>query len=360
MTSDLALVAERRGGLAALLGLLLLEEPGEGITDYVAGVAALEPLGSGDPAIATEFERTFLRGVPLYESVFLSADGQQGGATVNTLVEQYARLGFSEHRDGRWRVAGADHLGLQLRCLAQLCNEEATAWRAGTPDKAIELVETERTFVAHHIAGWAPMAIRCAIHLAGEGAYAPLLHAVADHLAEEFDRLRPAPDLGSASVVEPLPVNLGPARLTRLLLAPSTCGTWLSTTTIAAASRTINAPWRPSDTRASLRHVIDDAQSSGDLDVVLEPIARDLDAAIEWYQHDAVSSPGNAANAAYWARTALTMRDYLANLAETGLRRKDGSLFAETITIEGPDAARLADAVDRVVTSLRAEGFQVS
>lgn len=359
MTSDLALIAERRGGLAALLGLLLLEEPGVRVSDYVAGIAALEPLGSGDPAIATEYERTFLRGVPLYESVFLSDDGQQGGATVNTLVEHYGHLGFSEHRDNRWRVAGPDHLGLQLRCLAQLCHEEATAWRAGTPDKAMELVESERTFVAHHIAGWAPVAIRCAIQGAGEGAYAPLLHAIAEHLNEEFDRLRPAPALGSESVVDALPVNLGPARLTRLVLAPSTCGTWLNTTTITLASRAIGAPWRPSDTRTSLRHVIDDAQNSGDLDVVLEPIARDLDAAIEWYEREAVVIPGNAANAQHWALTAQTMRGYLANLAESGLRRRDDSLFGETITIEGPDAAALADAVDTLVKGLRAEGFHV-
>jgi TorA maturation chaperone TorD len=359
MTSDLALIAERRGGLAALLGLLLLEEPGADLSDYVNGVAALEPLGSGDPAIATEYERTFLRGVPLYESVFLSQDGQQGVVAVDVLIEQYERFGFSEHLDNRWRVAGPDHLGLQLRCLAHLCHEEATAWRAGTPDKAMELVESERTFVAHHIAGWAPVAIHCAIQGAGEGAYAPLLHAVAEHLGEEFDRLRPAPDLGGEPTIESLPVNLGPARLTRLLLAPSTCGTWLSATTIAHAARAIGAPWRPSDTRTSLRHVVDDAQNSGDLDVMLEPIARDLDAAIEWHQRDAAASPGNAANAQHWARTAQAMRGYLTDLAESGLRRNHDAGFAETITIEGSDAAALADTVDTLIKGLRAEGFHV-
>ena len=359
MTGDLALIAERRGGIAALLGLLLLEEPGPRIGDYVSGIESLAPLGSGDPAIATEYERTFLRGVPLYESVFRSDDGQQGGNTVNTVTEQYGRLGFTEHLGNRWRVAGPDHLGLQLRCLAHLCHEEAMAWRAGTPDKAMELVESERTFLAHHVAGWAPVAIHCALRFAGDGAYAPLLHAVADHLTEEFDRLRPAPDLGSTIVTNPLPINLGPARLTRLLLAPDTCGSWLSSAVIGHASRSIGAPWRPSDSRASLRHVIEDAQNTGDLHIVLEPIAEHLDAAIEWYNQDAVLAPGNAANAQQWAATAQSMRDYLADLAETGLRRKGSAVFSEGVTIEGLDAAVLADVVDQLVQSLRRDGFQV-
>ena len=121
MTTDLALIAERRGATAALLGLLLLEEPGPAIADYVESVPALAALGSGDPAIATDYERTFLRGVPLYESVFCSDDGQQGGDRVGTLIERYDRIGFTEHREQRWRIAGPDHLGKM----------SATAWSNG-------------------------------------------------------------------------------------------------------------------------------------------------------------------------------------------------------------------------------------
>jgi len=359
MTGDLALIAERRGGLAALLGLLILEEPGPKIGDYVVGIPALAPLGTGEPAITIEFERTFLRGVPLYQSVFFSHDGQQGGDTVGTLIEQYEKLGFTEHRENRWRVAGPDHLGLQLRCLGQLCHDEASAWRAGTPDKAMELVEAERTFLAHHVAGWAPVAIDCAMRCVGDGPYGPVLQAIADHLTEEFDRLRPAPDLGGSTVVEPLPLNLGPARLTRLLLAPATCGTWLTSTIIGRASRAIGAPWRPSDTRASLRHIIEDAQSTNDLDVMLEPIAEHLDATIAWCEHDAERAPGNAANARQWCATAQAMRDYLAELAATGLRRKSHNGFRETITVEGSDAEQLADAIDKLVTELRRSGLRV-
>lgn len=359
MTSDLALIADRRGGLAALLGLLTLEEPGPGLAPLVADIPALAPLALGDQAIATEYERVFLRGVPLYESVFRNEDGQHGGETVTAIVEGYERLGFSEHLDRPWRVAGADHLGLQLRCLAHLCHEEAVAWRSGTPDKAMEMVETERTFLAHHLAGWAPVAVHCAIRCAGESAYSPLLAAIADHLNEEFDRLRPAPDLGSQIDVEPLPTNLGPARLSRLLLAPATSGTWLSSTVIGRASRSVGAPWRPSDTRSALRHVIEDAHDTGDLPILLEPIVDNLDEAIAWHHQDAAHSPGNAANARRWALTTTSMRDRLVQVVESGLHGRSPSTAAETFTVIGSDPGRLTEVIDRIVSDLRRQGYCV-
>jgi TorA maturation chaperone TorD len=360
MTSDLALIAERRGGLAALLGLLTLEEPGPGLAPLLADVPALAPLACDDAVIATEYERVFLRGVPLYESVFHSDDGQHGGETVATVVERYERLGFGEHLDRRWRVAGADHLGLQLRCLAQLCREEATAWRSGTPDAAMETIEAERAFLADHLATWAPVAVHFAIRCAGEGAYGPLLTAIDDHLTAELDRLRPAPDLGSQIDVEPLPANLGPARLSRLLLAPSSCGTWLSSTEIGMASRAIGAPWRPSDTRAALRHVIEDANETGDLPLLLKHIAGNLDEAIPVHRQNAARSPGNAANSRRWLLAAESMRARLGQIAESGL---DGgsaaAAAAESFTVSGPDPARLTEVVDTIVADLRRQGFRV-
>jgi len=359
MTSDLALIAERRGGLAALLGLLTLEEPGPGLAPLVADIPALAPLASGEPAIATEYARVFLRGVPLYESVFRNEDGQHGGETVTAIVERYERLGFSEHLDQGWRVAGADHLGLQLRCLAHLCHEEAAAWRSGTPDKAMEMVETERTFLAHHLAGWAPVAVHFAIRCAGESAYSSLLAAIADHLTGEFDRLRPAPDLGSQIDIEPLPTNVGPARLSRLLLAPATSGTWLSSTVIGRASRSIGAPWRPSDTRSALRHIIEDAHDTGDLSILLEPIVDNLDEAIAWHHQDAAHSPGNAENARRWALTAESMRERLVQIVESGLHGRSPSMAAETFTVSGSDPACLTEVIDRIVSDLRSQGYCV-
>ena len=359
MTTDLALIAERRGGLAAVLGLLVLEEPGPGIAGLVAGVPALASLATSDPAIATEYERVFLRGVPLYESVFRSDDGQHGGETLGIVVESYERYGFTEYLEPRWRVAGVDHLGLQLRCLAHLCHQEATAWRAGTPDKAMEAVEAERSFLAQHLAAWAPVAVDGALRSMGEGAYTAVFEAIADQLTEEFDRLRPAPLLSSDIEIETLPDNMGPARLSRLLLAPATSGTWLSSTIIGRASRAIGAPWRPSDTRASLRHVLDDAENTGDLDVVLEPIAAALDDAITAHRRHTEESPGNAMHSEFWRRTAEQTLERLTHIANSGLYHRDHAMHSETFTISAPDSERLADVIDTMIGTLRRQGLCV-
>ncbi|MEK7424641.1 MAG: molecular chaperone TorD family protein [Actinomycetota bacterium] len=364
MTTDLALIAERRGALAALLGLLLLEEPGPGLADLVADLPALAPLGSGDADIATEYERVFLRGVPLYESVFRSDDGQHGGEILAACVDDYQLVEFDEHDAGRWRVAGADHLGIQLRCYARLCLDEAGAWRAETPDRAMSSVETERAFLANHVAPWATVAVDAAIELACDGPYRQVLEAVAELLAEEYDRLRPAPSFGGPGAADPLPANplpanLGHARLARLLLAPATCGTWLSPAVIAAASRSIGAPWRPSDTRAALRHLIETAAATDDLSVVLAPLAGALGEAAGRHRESASQSPGNAENALRWAATAAEMLALVERIAELGLRHNDTTEVVETLSIGGLDAGELADAVDTVVDQLRSKGFRV-
>ena len=359
MSADLAMIAERRGAIAALLGLLILEEPGADLAPLVAEIPALAALGSGDPTMATEYERVFLRGVPLYESVFLSDDGQHGGEIISAIVEHYERLGFNEYLDKRWRIAGPDHLGLELRCLAHLCHQEATAWRDGAPDLAMEAVEAERMFLAQHLAGWATVAVQSLQYFAGDGAYGAVLQAIADHLGEEFERLRPAPDLGSPIELDVLPTNLGPARLSRLLLAPATCGTWITSAVIGQASRSIGAPWRPSDTRSALRHVLDDAENNGELHVVLEPIAESIDQAIARHYAAAQRSPGNAAHARRWAVIAETMRARLALVAENGMYRRDQLMVTETFSVSGPDQNYLADAIDTLITELRRKGLCV-
>lgn len=359
MTGDLALIAGRRGGLAALLGLLLLEEPGPALGDLVADLPALAPLASGGPELATEYERVFLRGVPLYESVFRSDDGQQGGAPLTAVVERYERLGYGEHTDRRWRIAGADHLGLELRCLAQLCGDEAEAWRADTPDRAVSAVEAERALLADHLAAWAPVALGAAAQVAADGPYRAVLDAASTFLDEECERLRPAPAFGPDPGLLPLPAHLGPARLARLLLAPATSGTWLATDVIAGAARSIGAPWRPSDNRTALRHVIEAAADTNELPQVLEPLLGALRSAADAHRDTAGRSPGNAANARAWAARADAMGDRLGRVAAHGLRPGGPARAAEVLSISGTDAARLADAVDAIVEQLRSTGFTV-
>ncbi len=383
MTRDLALLADRRAGIAALLGTLLLEEPGPHLADLVSAVPSLGPLADGDPVLPSEYERVFLRGVPLHESVFRSDDGQQGGEHVSVLAARYVRLGFDEAQQGRWRVAGIDHIGLHLRCLAELCRAEAKAWRSGTPDEAVAAIEVERSFLADHVAPWATVALEAAEHVATGGPYQPLLHAAIEFLDEEYNRLRPAPDLGRVLAAAgddgrhagvgagdgdggiaagrtggTVATALGPQRLARVLLAPAACGAWIGRDTIAAAAAAIGAPWRPLDTRGSLRLLISSALDSGELAVLLGPLAQSLRAAADHHQASALASPGNADTSQRWASVAGAMAARLERIAADGLADNQSGA-AETLTVAGADTAELADTLDRIVVELRASGFTV-
>jgi TorA maturation chaperone TorD len=358
-TRDLALIAERRGGLASLLGLLLLSEPGPGLAELVADIPALVPLGSGDASMASEYERVFLRGVPLYESGFRSSDGQQGGDWLSGVVDTYEQVGFSEHRGHPWRIAGVDHLGIELRCHAHLCFEEAAAWRSDTPDQAVAAVESERSLFAQHIVAWAPVALRAALVAAADGPYRAVIASVIEFLDEEIERLRPSPDFGEPFEVEALPTNYGPARLARLILAPGSAGAWLSTEAITQSARAVGSPWRPSDTRAALRHLIEAAQDTDDLGDVLGPIIAEFEAELSVYRQRNIAQPAAGAMWREWSTRISQMLRLLHELTDRRRLSLAPGVFAETLRISGVDQSVLADAVDRVVNELRQAGLNV-
>ncbi|MGI9052853.1 MAG: molecular chaperone TorD family protein [Ilumatobacteraceae bacterium] len=361
VTGDLALLAERRAGLAALLGLLVLEEPGPGLADYVAEHPAIAALASAGTASATEYERIFLRGVPLYESVFRSDDGQHGGDVLAEVVERYALVRFDEHAERRWRIAGPDHLGMELRCYATLCHDEAVAWRDEVPDVAVAAVETERTFLADHLSVWAQCAIEATVRVAGRSAYVAVLEAIDAFLGEEHERLRPRPRLGAGAVAAAvgLPGNVGPARLARLLLAPATCGAWLDGSDIAAAARAIGAPWRASDTRSGLRQLIEAADGGGELATLLAPLREAVQRAGARHAARAGDEPGNEVTWRSWQAQAVAMAALLDEIVERNRLAAPASEGSERLTVFGADPSALADEIDAVVATLRVNGWRV-
>ena len=359
MTSDLAALAERRAGLAALLGLLLIEEPGPELGDLVGGHPSLAPLASGDPAIAGDYERIFLRGVAPYESVFRSDDGQQGGPVLAELLATYERIGYDEFRDGRWRVAGADHLGLELRCLAGLCLAEAAAWRDDDPAHAVEAVDNERRFLADHLSRWAQPALDAAAAFADGSPYLAVIEATSEFLAAEHDRLRPRPVLGAIEPPAPLPTNLGPARLARLLLAPASAGCWLSRDAVSRAADAIGSPWRPSDTRSALRHLVQAAEDSGDLRALLAPVGDDVGRAVVAHRRRAELDSGNELTWREWEGRAQAMLALIEAIAARDRLSAATPAVAERLIISGGDAAALAAFVDSVVDAAREAGFDI-
>lgn len=335
-TADLVEQAERRSRLASLLGRLVVSEPGPDLAPLVGGVPALAPLASGDPALAADYERLLLRAVPLYESVFLGDDGQRGGPVIAAVVDAYDGADFDE--SGAWRVAGPDHLGLELRCYGHLCAREAAGWRDERPDVAASAVDAERALLATHLGRWGEVAVGAVARRAGPSPYGEVVTAIGAFLAAEAERLRPAPDhpgLPALTVGRP-PARLGPARLARWMLAPACSGAFLDGEDLGSAALNLGIPWRRSDPRSRFRQVVEDAVDGGDLPALLDGLRPPLE---RWHAFHAMREAARDGDRRTWREWRLRVEATLELVERASRARSTAAPPAEqvVVTVSGPD-----------------------
>ncbi|MFZ9726080.1 MAG: TorD/DmsD family molecular chaperone [Ilumatobacteraceae bacterium] len=347
MTVDLAERAERRAAFAALAGALLLSEPGPQTAALVAQVPELQALGLA--ATSVEYERIFLRTVPPYESVFRSDSAERGGVVSSRVADHFDDIGFDEHRTARWRVAGPDHLGLELRAHSFLIGLEAAAWKGERPDEGTRHVEAQRRLFADHLGWWANHALN-AIKSAGRGtAYEGLAHAISQFLADEADLLRPLPLLDTSQLPESPPIaRMGPRRLARHLLAPARCGVWLGADDIAPAAQRLGFPWRPMDGRQNLVPLVAAAFDAGEIDELVGPWKTMSSTAAEHYGARAVEQPGLELVWRHFERLARDNADLLSSVGGRAMSSDDDEEIV--VRISGAGARNALD-------SLRSQGF---
>jgi TorA maturation chaperone TorD len=356
-TLDLVAQAERRARIAAMLGRLLLQEPGPDAADLVAGLPELEPLGRTDPDLAVTYERLFLREIPLFESVFLDADGQRGGPVVADVLDTYRHHDFDEA--STWRVPSPDHLGIELRFLGYLAAREATAWQDERPDEATKQVEAQREFLALHLGQWGEVATTAVLRRAGDSPYRGLATAVTELLAAESERLRPAPDHpGMAPVASDQPPRrLGPAHIARWLLTPSRAGAFLDVDDLADAATAIGAPWRPSDPRRAFRHVVESALDGGDLGRLLTRLRPAIET---WRDSHATNESDREGSRRIWRRWRLQAEHTLAlihRVADPGFGTPTTDATSSVVVlVSGPAHGDRADTGAAIVAALAGLG----
>ncbi|MEX1145798.1 MAG: molecular chaperone TorD family protein [Acidimicrobiia bacterium] len=356
---DLVDSARRRARLAAVLGHLLAEEPRHELGELVATVPELAALAEPDPTLAAAFERILIREVPLHESVFTGPDGRRGGPTVATLSGFYDR-----HELGApppWRVAGPDHLAIELWAYGALCAEEAAGWEERRPDRATRAVEAEREFLMGHLGVWAEVAVTALARRAIGTPYAALADAVGSFVAEEVERLRPTPDHPGLPPVEvaPAPQRAGPAALARWLLAPGRCGAYLGVDDLANAANALGIPWRPSDPRSRFREVIEGATDGGDLPALAAALKLPIQEWRDAHAHNEAEREGNRRVWRAWrmrAEESLRLLDRVesAGRARSGESRPEGELSSVVVRVLGPGEREREHAAAAVVGRLRA------
>ena len=355
---DLVESARRRARLAVVLGRLLAEEPRPELAELVASVPELAPLAEPDPALAAAFERFLIREVPLHESVFTGPDGQRGGPTV------VAVSAFYEHYElgspPPWRVAGPDHLGVELWAYGALCLEEASGWEDQQPDRATRAVEAERELLLGHLGIWAEVAVAALERRAAGTPYVALAAATGTFVSAEAERLRPAPDHpGLPPVeVEAAPRRVGPASLARWLLAPGRCGAYLDVDDLAGAARGLGIPWRPSDPRSRFREVIGSATDGGDLPVLAAALKLPVE---QWRDAHARNENERKGNRRAWrawrmrAEESLRLLERIEGTAtgQSAESRAEGELGAVVVRVRGADALEREHAAAAVIGRLR-------
>ncbi|MEN9300737.1 MAG: hypothetical protein RLZZ254_518 [Actinomycetota bacterium] len=342
MTSDLAERATNRAAFAGMAGALLLSEPGAALGDALKNLPQLAQVVESISSV--EYERVFLRGAPPYESIFRSDSGQRGGAVSAKVVDSYAEIGFTEHEGGGWRVAGPDHLGLELRAHAHLVALEAAAWRDERPDEGARLVEMQRRFFAEHLVWWAEMALEALREAAGDGAYADLIEEIRSFVADEVELLRPAPLL-EGEVLQPAqhPGRLGPSRLAKHMLAPSRSGVWLSSNRIAESAHGLGFPWRPMDGRNNLTPLVAAANDAGELDVLVAPWLDLAQAELKRHRERAQEQPGAERVWANMAQLAESTVGILSSLSATLTRDTDIEIVVRVSGSDRLDMVRRLD-----------------
>lgn len=313
---DLAALARQRGARAELLGRLLVAEPGPAEAELAAAVPSLAAAFDDLAGLRSDYERLLLREVSCYESVFCRTDARLGAPDPG-LLAVYERHDFAWA--GRWRVAAGDHLGVQLLFYAHLCRAEAGAWDDDRPDVATGAVDAQRDLLAAHLGSWGGVAAEALRRAAQGSAYGLLAGFLDEFLAREADTLRPAADHPGMPPVAPdgaLGDAGGPARVARRLLAPRSAGGYLLGADIGALAAAVGAPWRPSDTRARLRHVVShalDHGQAGALAAILGPVARAW--AATWSGAEA-RQPGAARTFRRWRLRAEATVLWLERLAD--------------------------------------------
>ena len=161
---DLAALMDGRARTYGLMARLFLKEVDKAALTELQGMRF--PAATGNAKVDEgyhmlyDYVRTFIgHGVNgfsaayPFESVYTS---ERRLMMQEARAEVLQTLRENNLKRGRW-TEGEDHIALELEFVQRMAMRTAGALRAGDEDKAIEQLETQRTFAQDHLLNWLPM-----------------------------------------------------------------------------------------------------------------------------------------------------------------------------------------------------------
>lgn len=251
MNDDSVTNIRARQALYGLLARLFLAPPDPHLIAELSELPGFaehlsQPPTPNSQPLEIEYERLFGRSVYPYESLYVDRELMLNTAATERVSALYATAGYAPDP----RAAGAaDHLGLELGCMAHLIGR-------GEADLAARLL-------GEHLAAWAPVCMRAAQRAAPH----PLYQAAAELTIELIlsDLASPSPPAplprGERGVSPPAPgqgegerggeggqegetddEEVGLNRVVRRLATPAEVGIFLSRADIAALGKALQLP----------------------------------------------------------------------------------------------------------------------
>ena len=248
-------------------------------------------------ALAVEYQRLFGLEVYPYASLFVDDDLMLNTAAADRVVALYDECGF----DGtEARVGAPDHLGLELKLMAELAQAEGEAEAAGDTSRQLWARRMQARCLNEHLARWAPIAALTLARVVRQPIYQLLATLTAELIASEVREARKTGEEREEAARMTQHDEPGVGAIVRELLTPARVGVWLCRADLRAVGQELGLPVPIGERAAMLRSLF---QAAGEYEQVpallaaLDQVWVEMDARVTalWDQY-----PSWGSDAAIW------------------------------------------------------------
>ncbi len=135
-----------------------------------------------------DFTNLFLLHLIPYESFYMREDQMMETGGENPVQAIFNAFEFKVELD-KARVMAADHIGIELEFMYELCKAELKALEEGNQGIAIQLSKLQYGFMRDHILEWMPMFLLNVKNEAGTAFYFDLADFVLEFIMSDFEYL---------------------------------------------------------------------------------------------------------------------------------------------------------------------------
>ena len=135
-----------------------------------------------------DFTNLFLLHLIPYESFYMREDQMMETGGDNPVQAIFNAFEFNVRLD-KARVMAADHIGIELEFMYELCRAELKALEEGDVEMAKQLSQLQHGFMQDHLVEWAPMYLINVKNEAGTAFYFDLADFALEFILSDFEYL---------------------------------------------------------------------------------------------------------------------------------------------------------------------------